>query len=186
MAETIVILSALGLLIAIYAVIVYGVGWLIVATPIMRWGLYGVVAFLALKVVLLPFDHLSIWWSGTFPESTFEEEVRAKTEVTLSTQIAPTRRSGKFKLLAQGSLTNNSDRVIEGITIWCRVPKLGFGDSETARETISVVVRPGETGQFVGEVSAAITGIAEIGHLALQAPDQHFCRIDRLYYDNRT
>jgi hypothetical protein len=62
MGETVVILVALGLLITIYAVLVYGVGWLIVATPIMRWCLYGVVAFLGLKVVLLPFDHLSIWW----------------------------------------------------------------------------------------------------------------------------
>jgi hypothetical protein len=186
MGETVVILSALGLLIAIYAVIVYGLGWLIVATPLMKWVLCAVVGFLALRVVLLPFDHLSIWWSGEYPDVVVEEEVRADTEIGLSTKIVPTRRSGKFTLLAQGSLTNHSDRVIEGITIWCRVPKLGFGDNETARRTISVLVRPGETGKFVGEVSAAITGVAEIGQLALQAPDQHFCRIDRLYYDSRT
>jgi hypothetical protein len=182
MAETVVILVALGLLITIYAVLVYGVGWLIVATPIMRWCLYGVVALLALKVVLLPFDHLSIWWSGTFPASTFEEEVRAKTEVILSTQIVPTRRSGTFTLLAQGSLTNNSDRVIEGLTVWRRVPKLGFGDSETVRKTLSVTVDVGETKTFSGEIVADLIGVAKTGKLALQAPDEHFCRIDRLYF----
>jgi hypothetical protein len=181
MGETVVILSALGLLIAIYAVIVYGLGWLIVATPLMKWLLCAVVGFLALKVVLLPYEHLSIWWSGEYPDVVVEEEVRSKTEIVVSTQIVPTRRSGKFTLLAQGSLTNNSDRLIEGITIWCRVPKLGFGDSETVRKAISVMVRPGETKSFSGEIASGLTGIAKPGQLALQASDQHFCRLDRVY-----
>jgi hypothetical protein len=73
MAETVVILTALGLLITIYAVLVYGVGWLIVATPFMRWCLYGIVALLALKAVLLPFDHLAIWWRGEYPDVVLED-----------------------------------------------------------------------------------------------------------------
>jgi hypothetical protein len=180
MAGTVVILTALGLLITIYAVLVYGVGWLIVATPFMRWCLYGIVALLALKVVLLPFDHLAIWWRGQYPEVVLEDEVRSQVNITLSTSIAPTRRSGKFTLLAQGSLTNNSDLVIQGITIWCRVPKLGFGDSEIARKTIAVVARPGATESFSSEITSDLAGVAKTGHLALQAPDQHFCRLDRV------
>jgi hypothetical protein len=181
MGETVVILSALGLLIAIYAVIVYGLGWLIIATPLMRWLLYAVVGFLALRVVLLPFDHLSIWWSGEYPGVVVEEEVRADMEIGLSTKIVPTRRSGKFTLLAEGILANNSDRVIEGITIWCRVPKLGFGESETTSRRIAVTVNPSETKSFSSEVASGLTGIAKTGHLALQAPDQHFCRLSRVY-----
>jgi hypothetical protein len=96
------------------------------------------------------------------------------------TRIVPTRRSGKFTLLAQGSLTNNSDRVIEGITIWCRVPKLGFGDSEIASKTIVVVAHPGVTESFYSEITSDLAGVAKTGHVALQAPDQHFCRLDRV------
>jgi hypothetical protein len=181
MAETVVILAALWILITIYAVIVYGVGWLIIATPFMRWCLYGIVAFLALKVVLLPFDYVSIWWSDAYPDVVLEEGIIAKTEIVFATQIIPTRRSGKFTLLAQGSLTNNSDRVIDGISIWCRVPKLGFGDSETTRRRIAVIVYPNEKKSFDAEVGSDFIGIAKSGHLALQAPDEHFCRFDRVY-----
>ena len=120
----------------------------------MRWLLYAVVVFLTLRVVLLPFDYVSIWWSGTYPDSPLAEEINARTEITLSTQIVPTRRSGKFTLLAQGSLTNNSDQVIESITIWCRVPKLGFGDSETVARKIAVTVHPKETKSFFGEIAS--------------------------------
>src|SRR5215217_6542694 len=138
MAETIVILGGLGLFITVSATLIYGFGWLIVATPFMRWLLYAVVVFLVLRVILLPFDHLSIWWSGEYPDVVFEDEIRAKTDIVLSTQIVRTRRSGKFTLLAQGSLTNNSDQMIESITIWCRVPKLGFGDSEITTHNVAV------------------------------------------------
>jgi hypothetical protein len=180
MAETVVILAALGLLITVSAALIYGVGWLVVSTPFTRWLLYAVVGFLAIRVVLLPFDHLSIWWSGEYADVMVEEEVRSQVEIALSTSIAPTQRSGKFTLLAQGSLTNNSYLLIQGITIWCRVPKLGFGDNETARRTISVMVRPSETKSFSGEIASDLTGIAKTGHLALQAPDQHFCRLDQI------
>ena len=37
MAETVVILAALGLVIIICAALIYGAGWLIIATPLMRW-----------------------------------------------------------------------------------------------------------------------------------------------------
>ena len=179
MAETVVILGAVGLLITVCATLIYGVGWLIIATPFMRWCLIAVVGFLALKVLLLPFDHLSIWWTG-YPDVVLEEEIRAKTEIILSTHIVPTRRSSKFTLLAEGSLTNNSDRVIESITIWCRVPKLGFGDSETVTKRIVVTARPGEAKRFAGEIGADLTGVAKTGHLALQASDVHFCRLNSL------
>jgi hypothetical protein len=180
MGETVVILSALGLLIAIYAVIVYGVGWLIVATPFMRCVLYGVVAFLVLRVMLLPFDHLSIWWSGAYPDVVLEDEIRSKTEILLSTQIVPTRRSGTFTLLAQGTLANTSQHLIEGISIWCRVNRLGFVDSETLRKTIPMVVHPGRTERFAGQIASDLTGVAVTGHHGLQAPDQHFCRIEQV------
>ncbi len=117
MAETVVILGALGMLITVAAIVIYGLGWLIIATPLMRWCLIAVVAFLALRMILLPFDHLSIWWRGEYPDVMLEDEVKANTEVILSTRISPTRRSGKFTLLAQGSLTNNSDWVIESISV---------------------------------------------------------------------
>jgi hypothetical protein len=139
------------------------------------------VGFLALRVVLLPFDYVRVWWTGEHPDVVFEDEIKARTEIVLSTQIIPTRRSGKFTLLAQGSLTNNSDRVIDGISIWCRVPKLGFGDSETASNRIALPARPGETKSFAGEIASGFTGIAKTGHLALQTPDDHFCRLDRVY-----
>jgi len=181
MAETVVILAALGLLISVSAALVCGVGWLILATPFLRWLLYAVVVFLVLRVILLPFDHLSIWWSGEYPDVVFEDEIRAKTDIVLSTQIVPTRRSGKFTLLAQGSLTNKSDRVIESITIWCRVQKLGFGESETVARRFSVTVHPKETKSFSSEVASAITGITKTGYLVLQAPDQHFCRVAHVY-----
>jgi hypothetical protein len=181
MGETVVILAALGILITIYAVVVYGVGWLLLATPFARWCLIAVVGFLTLRVILLPFDHLSIWWSGEYPDVVLEDELRARTNIGLSTQIIPTRRSGKFTLLAQGSLTNNTNHVIEGISIWCRVPNLGFGDSETTKLRIAVIVRPNETKSFSGEIASDLTGIAKTGYLALQVPDEHFCRFDRVY-----
>jgi hypothetical protein len=149
--------------------------------PLMRWCLIAVVAFLAFRVILLLFEYVEIWWSDEYPDVVLEDEIRAKTEIAFSTQIVPTRRSGKFTLLAQGSLTNNSDQVVESITIWCRVPKLGFGDSETARKTLPVMVRPGETKSFSGEIASDLTGIAKTGYLALQAPDQHFCRVAHVY-----
>jgi hypothetical protein len=180
MGETVVVLAALGLLITVYALIVYGVGWLIVATPLMKWLLYAVVGFLTLKVVLLPYDHLSIWWSGEYPDVAVEEEVLSKTETVVSTKIVPTRRSGKFTLLAQGSLTNKSDQVIESVSIWCRVPKLGFGDSETAQKAFPVVVHPGRTESFAGEIALNLTGVAVTGHHELQAPAQHFCRMEQV------
>ena len=180
MGETVVILGALGFLILACAALICGIGWLLARTSFMRWCLYAVVGFLALRVLLLPFDHLSIWWSGEYPDVVLEDEVRARTEITLSTQIAPTRRSGKFTLLAQGSLTNRSDRLIENITIWCRVPKLGFGDSETALNRFVLSARPGETKSFGGEISSDLTGTVKTGNLALQVPDEHFCRLDRL------
>jgi hypothetical protein len=123
MAETVVILGVLGTIIIIAAALLCGLGWVILATPFMRWLLYAVVVFLTLRVILLPFDHLSIWWSGEYPDVVLEDELRAQVDLTLSTQIVPTRRSSKFTLLAQGSLNNNSDRVMEGIAMWCRLPK---------------------------------------------------------------
>lgn len=180
MAETVVILGVLGTIIFIAAALLCGMGWLVLATPFMKWLLYAVVAFLALRVILLPFEYVEIWWSGEHPDVVLEDELRAKTHIALSTQIVPTRRSGKFTLLAQGSLTNHSDRLIESITIWCRVPKLGFGDSETTSNRFELVVRPGETESFSGEIASDLTGIPRTGHLALQAPDEHFCRLDRV------
>jgi hypothetical protein len=180
MAETVVILCAVGLLITVCAILTYGAGWLIFSTPFLRWCLITTVGFLALRVALLPFDHLRIWWSGDYPDAAIEEQDRARTEIALSTRIIPTQRSGKFTLLAQGSVTNNSDRVIAGITIWCRVPKLGFGDSEVTRRRIIVTAHPKETKSFSGEIASDLTGIAKTGHIALQAPDEHFCRLDRV------
>ncbi|MBL0403790.1 hypothetical protein JKG68_07430 [Microvirga aerilata] len=181
MAESDGILIAVGLLMTVVAVLVYGVGWLIVATPFMRWCLISVVGIPALRVLLLPFDILTIWWTGEYPEVVFADELKARTHVTLSTQISTTRRSGKFTLLAQGSLTNNSDREIESISVWCRVPKLGFGDSEAVVRRIAVTVAPRETKSFSGEIASDLTGIAKTSHVALQVPDQHFCRLDRVY-----
>jgi hypothetical protein len=180
MAGTVVILGALGMLIMTCAALIYGAGWLIIASPFMRWCLIAVVAFLAFRVILLLFEYVEIWWSDEYPDVVLEDEIRAKTEIAFSTQIVPTRRSGKFTLLAQGSLTNNSDHVIESITIWCRVPKLGFGDSEMASNTLALAVRPGESKSFSGLIASDVTGVAKTGHLALQAPDQHFCRLDRV------
>ncbi|MBL0404239.1 hypothetical protein JKG68_09695 [Microvirga aerilata] len=181
MAEAVGMLAALGLLLTLIAVLIYGVGWLVVATPFMRLCLISVVGILALRVVLLPFDFLTIWWTGEYPEVVLADELKAKTHVTLSTRISPTRRSGKFTLLAQGSLTNDSDRMIESISIWCRVPKLGFGDSEVVARRVAVTVSPKETKSFSGEITSDITGIAKTGHVALQVPDQHFCLLDQVY-----
>jgi hypothetical protein len=179
MAETLAILAGLGILIVMVAMAVYGIGFLVLATPVMRWVLILMVALLALKVVLLPFTYLSIWVNG-HPDVILEAEVRAKTVFVLTTRIVPTRRSSRFTLLAEGTVTNNAQQSIKELAIECRISKLSFGDSERAYHSFAVSVMPGETKPFSAILATDLTGIAVTGHLALQPPDQHFCRLDRV------
>ncbi len=179
MAETLGMVASLGILIVMVAVAVYGIGFLVLATPFMRWILILIVAFLALKVVLLPLTYLSIWVNG-HPEVSLEAEVRAKTVFVLTTKIVPTRRSSRFTLLAEGTITNKAQQSIRGLAIECRVSKLSFGDSEMAYHHFMVTVMPGETKPFSAIIATDLTGIVVRGHLALQPPDQHFCRLDRV------
>ncbi len=179
MAETLGMMVGLGILIVMVAVAVYGIGFLVLATSFMRWILILIVALLALKVVLLPFTYLSIWVSG-HPEVTIEEEVRAKTVFVLMTRMVPTRRSSRYTLLAEGTVTNRAQQSIKELAIECRVSKLSFGDSEMAYHRFLVTVPPGETRSFSGVIATDLTGSAVTGHLALQPPDQHFCRINRI------
>ena len=158
MAETLGIVFVLGLLGLTVSVAVYGVTWLLVATPLVRWCLLLIVGILALRVVLLPFTYIAIWWSG-YPSVTLEQEVRAATEFTLTTRIVPTRGSSRFTLLAEGSLANHSNRVIERISVSCRANRLLFGDYESAGKTFTVMARPGETKGFTGEVADDLTGV---------------------------
>jgi hypothetical protein len=95
----------------------------------------------------------------------------------LSTRIVPTKRSGRFTLLAEGTVTNNAQQSITGLTFECRVSKLSFGDSEMAYQRFPMTVMPGETKVFSGSIATNLTGVAVTGHLALQPPDQHFCRL---------
>jgi hypothetical protein len=119
MAETLGIVIVLGIFVTIFVAVTYGVGILVISTPLVRWCLIAVVMFLAFRVLLLPLTFLSIW--GTVhPEVTLEEEIRARTLIGFSTSMIPTRGSSKFTLLAQGSLASNSDRGIEGIAIYRR------------------------------------------------------------------
>jgi hypothetical protein len=179
MAETLGMVVGLGILIVMVAVAVYGIGFLVLATPFMRWGLILIVAFLALKVVLLPFTYLSIWVNG-YPEVSLEAEARAKTVFVLTTKIVPTRRSSRFTLLAEGTITNKGQQSIRELAVECRVSKLSFGDSEMAYQRLTVTVMPGETKSFSCIIATDLTGIAVRGHLALQPPDQHFCRLQRV------
>jgi hypothetical protein len=185
MAETLGIVIILGIFVTVFVAVIYGVGILIISTPLVRWCLITVVMFLAFRVLLLPFTYMSIWLTG-HPEVTLEEEIRAQTLISLATSVIPTRGSSKFTLLARGSLTNNSNRVIWRISISCRIVKLSFGDYETASKNITVTAGPGETKDFSETIAADLTGVTKAGFLALQAPDERFCRLNRIYEGERT
>ena len=180
MVESVAIIAVLAFFITAAAVAVYGAGYLILVTPLMRWCLIALVGFLALRVVLLPVEHLKVWTSG-YPGTVLEEELRSKVTLTLTTRITPTSSSDRFTLHAQGWLTNNSDRTIERISIWCRAEKLSFGDSETASRVFTVMVRPGETTSVTGPIATDLTGVIKAGVRGFQAPGRAFCRLARVY-----
>lgn len=182
MVESIAIIAALAFFITAAAVAIYGAGYLILATPLMRWCLIAVVGFLALRVVLLPVEYLKVWTSG-YPDAVLEEELRSKVTFTLTTRITPTSSSDRFTLHAQGWLTNNSDRTIERISIWCRMEKLAFGDSATASQVFTVLVRPGETTTFTGPIASDLIGVIKTGMRGFQVPERAFCRLARVYGD---
>lgn len=155
--------------------------WLIAATPVLRWCMYAGLLYLALQVGLLPFKHLSVALGGSTKVPLLEEELRSAMDITLSTNIGPRRYSDRFSINVSGSLANNADRPIHRIYIACRAEKMSFGDTQTAGNHFSIVVLPGETKIFSGQVTQDLTGVIKTGHRDLQPPDRHFCRLDQVY-----
>src|SRR5215212_2423527 len=146
--------------------------WLVLFTPVLRWTIYAVVAFLCLRLGLLPFQR------GT---RVLEEELRSKVDVAFTTSFGPGRYSDNFSLNVTSTITNNSDRLISRIFIACRVPKVSFDSYELAGNHFSVLVSPKETKRFGGLVSDAVTGVEQVGSSRFQPPDRHFCRLDQVY-----
>lgn len=132
--------------------------------------------------MLLPVEHLKVWISG-YPGTVLEEELRSKVTFRLTTRIAPTLSADRFTIHAQGWLTNNSDRTIERISIWCRAEKLAFGDSETASQVFTVMAPPGETTSFSGPIATDLIGVIRTGMRGFQVPERTFCRLARVYGD---
>jgi hypothetical protein len=170
--EVIAPVIALVVVVCIVTLLLSAAVWLIVFTRVVRWTFYAVVAFLCLRLVLLPFQ------SGT---RMLDEEIRSKVDVTFTTTFGQGRYFDKFSLNTTGTITNHSDRRIRRIFIACRVPKLAFGWNETTGNHFSVVVGPGETKTFGGVISDRLTGVDKAGYKSLQPPDQHFCRLDGVY-----
>ena len=122
MAETVVILGAVGLLITVCATLIYRR-----RLADHRDTVHAMVLNCccelprSLNFLLLPFDHLLDLVDRpirTLCSKKRRYEQRPKS--ILSTHIVPTRRSSKFTLLAEGSLTNNSIG-------WLRASRYGAG-----------------------------------------------------------
>ena len=175
-----VLLGLFILAIALVGVIWLAI-WLITATPVLRWGLYAGLLYLALQIGLLPFEHLSVALGRGAKVPMLEEELRSAIGIKLVTSVGPGRYSDRFSISASGSLTNNADRPIDRIFIACRAEKLSFGDSQTAGNHFSILVNPGETRAFSGPITQDLTGVIKAGHRDLQPPDRHFCRLDQVY-----
>src|SRR5215212_7934798 len=173
--EVIAPVVALFALIATAALAVGLSLWLILFTPFVTWAFYAVVAFLCLRLVLLPFQ------TGT---RVLEEELRSKVEMAFATSFGPGRYSDNYSLNVTGTITNNSNRPIRRIFIACRLPKVSFDSYETTGNHFSAIVRPGETKSFGGLISDSITGVEKTGSSRLELPDRHFCRLDEVYDAN--
>src|SRR5215203_1998409 len=119
--EVIAPVVALFALIAIAALVFGAALWLVLFTPVLRWTIYAVVAFLCLRLVLLPFQ------TGT---RVLEEELRSKVDVAFTTSFGPGRYSENYSLNVTGTITNHSDRPISRIFIACRLPKVSFDSYE--------------------------------------------------------
>lgn len=164
--------------------------WLLFFTPLVRWCLsaclYGGLAYLAVQLATLPHKHVTFAASGGRAVQVLPEELLAKVDVTFTTEIGRGQGSEQFALSVTGTITNNSDRVIESVRMWCRVEKLSLGDSEIVGNWINLVVRPGETRPFAGPVSSYLRGVIKAGYSGLQAPKRHFCRLDEIYAMHRS
>jgi hypothetical protein len=155
--------------------------WLITATPVLRWGMYTGLLYLALRVGLLPLEHLSVALGGGTEVPMLEEELRSAIGINFITSVGSGRYSDRFSINVSGSLTNNADRPIDRIYIACRAEKMSFGDSQTAGNHFSILVRPGETKGFSGQITQDLSGVIKAGYRDLQPPDRHFCRLDQVY-----
>jgi len=169
--EVVAPVIAVVLVIGVVALVVSAALWLIFFTPVVKWAFLAVVAFLSLRLVLLPFQ------TGT---RVLEEELRSKVDVAFTTSFGPGRYFNNLSLNVTGTITNNADRPIRQIFIACRVSKLSFDSYELARNHLSVLVKPGQTESFGGMISDRLTGVDKPGFKRLQAPDRHFCRLDQV------
>jgi hypothetical protein len=97
---------------------------------------------------------------------------------SLSTTIGEGHHVENFAANASGSITNNSDREITAMKVWCRAEAMQ--GSETESGWIPVSLRPGETKSFSGQVSDRFDGITQSGRSLRVPPVRHFCRIAEL------
>jgi hypothetical protein len=150
------------------------IGMLIVATPIMSWLLIGGVTILGFRLVL---TLLGLVGSSPDHPRLSPESFISKATITMATEIGLAGPE-RFAISASGAITNQSDRIITGIKIWCRAEAL-YG-SETDSGIISVTIKPGETRSFSGEIADRFYGIAQRGTILRVGPKRHFCRVERL------
>ena len=178
--DVIVFFGGIGAILALFAFVV----WLLFYTPFVRWCLsacfFGTLAYLTFQLVMLPYKHMTFAANGGKDVRVLPEELLAKADVTLSTEIGPGQGSEQFALTVRGTITNNSDRAIESIRIRCRVERLSSGDWEPVSHQFDVLVRPGETSVFSGAVSSYLSGIIKTGFRDLQPPERRFCRLDEV------
>ena len=165
-------LITLVLIVCIITLMLAAAIWLIVFTPVVKRTFYAVVAFLCLRLVLLPFQ------TGS---RILEEELRSKVDVAFTTSFGPGRYSDNYSLNVTGTITNYSDRPIRRIFIACRVPKVSFDSYETTGNHFTVIVGPGETKIFGGVISDHLTGVEQVGSSKFHLPDRYFCRLDQVY-----
>src|SRR5689334_21092328 len=114
-------------LVALLAIAVFLLGsfalaiWLVLFTPFLQWCLYAGVAYLVFQVALLPIKRWNFHRTGGTERQMLPEELLAKTDVVLQSEVRPGERLEQFVLNARGTISNHSDRVIERIFVWCRV-----------------------------------------------------------------
>jgi len=132
--EVVAPVIAVVLAIGVVALVLSAALWLILSTPVVKWALFAVVAFLCLRLVLLPFQTET---------RVLEEELRSKVDVAFTTSFGPGRHFDNFSLNVTGTITNHSDRPLRRIFIACRAPKLSFDAHATAGNHVSVVAEPG-------------------------------------------
>jgi hypothetical protein len=149
---------------------------LIAFTPIVSWLLVAGVIFVGLKFIGMMFG---ITDRSEARPRLVSEHLVAKMAINMNTRVEPASTQEYFAIIASGQITNNSDREISGMSVWCRAEAIHGSDTESG--SIELDLKPGETKSFSGVVSDKLWSVTQPGKSLRVSPRQHFCRVVRVF-----